>query len=179
MICVKWRAEFILHPTTGWRPFSREGGADRHACRRTSTVVARIVRRDIGYRQQQWQIKTAFLFATSNGCSLKSGYSSAPQYTSKFYPHEGAPSWLSLGDGSTQHCRPGTLKESAPCLCCGAVYLLERTWSCAQFTTPYLQNNLFLICSLIMVHDFCAWKLASWRYKALLSPLRTHFFGTT
>uniref|UniRef100_A0A8C3AC28 Ankyrin repeat domain 52a n=1 Tax=Cyclopterus lumpus TaxID=8103 RepID=A0A8C3AC28_CYCLU len=30
-------------------------------------------------------------FATSYGCSLKSGYSSAPQYTSKFYPHEGPP----------------------------------------------------------------------------------------
>uniref|UniRef100_A0AAX7SSZ2 Ankyrin repeat domain 52 n=1 Tax=Astatotilapia calliptera TaxID=8154 RepID=A0AAX7SSZ2_ASTCA len=30
-------------------------------------------------------------FAISYGCSLRRGHSSAPQYTSKFYPHEGPP----------------------------------------------------------------------------------------
>lgn len=135
---------------------SEETKTDRHACRRTRTVVASISRPDTGYRQQQWQTETVFLFAISYGCSLRRGHSSAPQYTSKFYPHEGAPSWLSLGDGSTQYCRPGTLEESAPNLCCGAVYLLGETLLLCATYYVFSAERLAFIISSRRVHAYLA-----------------------
>lgn len=129
---------------------SPQRGAERrrHACRRSGSVVARLVRPDIGYRQQQWQIKTAFLTVCSQlwvqSEEKKSGHSSAPQYTSKFHPHEGAPSWLSLGDGSTQHCRPGTLKGKRSVFVAQS-NCWEHSCSCAQRTTSSPPNRLFSV----------------------------------
>jgi len=119
----------------------------RHACRRTSPVVACIVKPDIGYRQQQWQIRPYFCLQPAMGVVWKVDTVAHRNIPRSFIlMKEVRPGWV--WEMGVHNIADQVRWKDALRVCGGAVYLLGKTCSCARYTSLSLIRgaSCFVFC---------------------------------